>query len=464
MIRIEDNISATLKECVTSPSFLEVSHGRGIIETTPEELSRKIDGIASQLYSWGIREKYLVPLFLWNSLDFIVVFLSLLHIKAIPLMVKMEYRELELAEIFNNAKPQAIIAETEHLGFLGKYLEETIVITRTVKGFSLAQSFEGIESRKDVPDEVASINYTYRGYGYPLGAMISHGQYLHGVRVLRDGLYAEAGEKMLLVLPMTHIFTIVACIFMPLLYKMTSVIVDTLYPRHLFRYIANLRVDYITAVPEIYALLSRLKDPNEDLSSLKTLVSGGSLLTKDSYENIRNGLGIELCQGYGLTEFTPVSANRRYAARSGTVGPVCDQVACRIESASHEEEGEILIKTPDMMGAYYRRPQESEEANQEGWFRTGDLGRFEDGHLVFIKELKKTRKINGNLVDLEEVSRAICMDKDIAKAQVSLDGNSLVAGISISKHIDLESKTKELRSYLRQNLAAYKIPKKITAA
>jgi long-chain acyl-CoA synthetase len=262
---------------------------------------------------------------------------------------------------------------------------------------------------------------------------------------------------------MTHIFTIVACIFMPLLYKMTSVIVDTLQPRLLFRYIANLRVDYITAVPEIYGLLSRLKDHNEDLSSLKTLVSGGSLLTRDSYENIRNGLGIELCQGYGLTEFTPVSANRRYEARSGTVGPVCDQVACRIESASPEEGGEILIKTPDMMGAYYRRTQESREANQEGWFRTGDSGRFQDGHLVFIKELKKTRKINGNLVDLEEVSRAICMDTDIAEAQVGLEGNCLVAGICISKYIDLESKTKELRSYLRQNLAVYKIPKRITA-
>jgi long-chain acyl-CoA synthetase len=219
----------------------------------------------------------------------------------------------------------------------------------------------------------------------------------------------------------------------------------------------------MAAVPEIYELLSRLKDPKEDLSSLKTLVSGGSLLTKDSYENIRNGLGIELCQGYGLTEFTPVSANRRYEARSGTVGPVCEQVACRIESASHEEQGEILVKTPDIMGCYYHRPQESKEANQEGWFRTGDLGRFDDGHLVFIKELKKTRKINGNLVDLEEVSRAICKDKDIAEAQIKLDGNCLVAGISISRHIDLESKTKELRFYLKKNLAAYKIPKKITA-
>ena len=156
--------------------------------------------------------------------------MALLRIGAIPVMAKLECRAMELDEIFSNAEPQAVIAEKTHLRFLKPYLTNRIVITHAENRFSIEQSAEGLASRDDIPDDIASINYTYRGYGYPLGAMISHAQYLHGARVLQDGLRVEAGEKMLVMLPMTHIFTIVGCILVPLLCQATSVIVDTNAP------------------------------------------------------------------------------------------------------------------------------------------------------------------------------------------------------------------------------------------
>jgi len=462
MIGIGQAVNASLRNWGDWPAFLQVNKAQGTSPTSSAEFFRKILETARQLSAWGVREKFLVPLFLDNSTDFITIFLSLLHIGAIPVLVKLEYRALELGEIFSNARPQAVIAEKEHLKFLTPYLQNTIVITRTENRFSLTQSAEGLRGREDIPDDIASINYTYRGYGYPLGAMVSHAQYLHGARVLQDGLQACAGEKMLIILPMAHIFTMVGCILVPLLFRMTSVIVDSLHPRLLFQYIRDFRIEHITSVPEIYELLYRLHDPAADLSSLKVFVSGGSILTPGSYANLTRAFSVDLLHGYGLTEFTPVSRNVRNEARPGTVGPLCDKVQCRIDPSAPDGAGEILIKTPHATGFYYRRPGESEEAHRDGWFRTGDMGRMVDGHLVFVKELKNTRKINGNLVDMEEVSRAFRLDKDVAEVQVGWENNSLFANLALSRHIDFEEKTKRLKTSLRDVLAEYKIPRRLS--
>lgn len=462
MVGIGGNVSSALRDWTDSPVVIEVSRASGNKITTSTMFSDMIVETARQLHAWGIREKFLVPIFLGNSTDFITIFLSLLRIGAVPVLAKMEYRSLELAEIFTNAQPQAVIVDKAHLRYVSPYLGNTIVVTRADGQLSLTQAVEGLRPREDIPDDVASINYTYRGCGYPLGAMVSHAQYLHGARVLQDGLQASAGEKMLIILPMAHIFTMVGCILVPLLYRMTSVIVDTMNPRLIFQHISDFQIEHVTSVPEIYELLGRLHDHAFDLSSLKVFVSGGSVLTADSYVNLTKAFSIDLLHGYGLTEFTPVSRNIRNKARPGTVGPLCDKVTCRIDASAPDGSGEILIKTPQETGVYYRRPRESGEAHRDGWFRTGDIGRIEDGHLMFVKELKNTRKINGNLVDLEEVVHAIRLDAEVAEVRLEWEKNSLHAHLAVSRRVDFDEKMKRLKGSLREVLAEYKIPRRFS--
>jgi long-subunit acyl-CoA synthetase (AMP-forming) len=78
------------------------------------------------------------------------------------------------------------------------------------------------------------------------------------------------------------------------------------------------------------------------LSSLKVFVSGGSRLTKENYQKIKQAFGIEFLHGYGLTEFTPVSRNIRKQAKPGTIGPFCDGIEYKISSADINGHGEIL--------------------------------------------------------------------------------------------------------------------------
>lgn len=440
--------------------LLELHPGAGVARTSAPQLRQEVSELSVQLASWGIRKRYIVPLFLDNSIGFVQSFLALLKIGAVPLLVKMDWRRLELEEMFRNAEPQAVLTERHHLSVLQPFLNaRMIVVEKSAERFTLAQYSEGLPPREDIPEPIASINYTYRGYGYPLGALVTHEQYLHGARIIGEGLSCHDGEKMLVILPMTHIFTLIACVLAPLLYGLTGSIARTLNPRLLWGFIHDFQIDYITSVPEIYDLLCRLRDPTIDLSSLKAFISGGSTLSDQLFERIREVFSVEPLHGYGLTEFTPVSANTRGKPQKGTVGPIGKGLECRIASPQAGGMGEIQIKAPAMTRQYYRRDRESREACHEGWFRTGDLGRLDGEHLVFLKELKNTRKINGNIVDLLEVSRALRLDPQVAEAEVVLEGDVLVARIAVPAGINFKEKAQELRIHLRGALAGYKIPK-----
>jgi len=85
---------------------------------------------------------------------------------------------------------------------------------------------------------------------------------------------------------------------------------------------------------------------------------------------------------------------------------------------------------------------------------------MENGHLVFVRELKNTCKINGNLVDMEELIRAIRMDKDVADVHVGWKNNSLSAQVAVGRHVDFDEKTRRLKASLRGIVAEYKIPKR----
>jgi long-chain acyl-CoA synthetase len=414
------------------PVFIELPHNKKPVYTDAKEFKQKILRTADFFEKTGIKKDYLVPIFLGNSVDYICSFLGLVKIGAKPIPVKLEYRKIELDEIFKNSEPQAIIAESSHLEVLKPHLSQKIVITRENGVLKLHQKATGELEPEELPDEIASINYTYRGYGYPLGAMVPHGQYIQGARVLQAGLQAKPEERMLIILPMSHIFTLIGCIFVPILHNITSVIANTVHPRKIFGLIDEVKVNHITAVPEIYLLLEKFKDIAGKLKSLKVFVCGGSLLMREDYYRIKNAYNIDLLHGYGLTEFTPVSRNMRGEARADTVGPLCEGVECKIKSEDENNAGEILIKTDFMFQGYYKNPKVTQEAFEGDWFKTGDIGKIEDGHLVFIREKKRTKNVNGNMLDLEELDR-------------------------IMNSIDLKNQS-DLRSSLTNLIAAYKIP------
>jgi long-subunit acyl-CoA synthetase (AMP-forming) len=421
-----------------------------------DEYRSRITALAGTLRAEGIGERTLVSLFLENSIDHLVMLFALFEIGAIPVIAKLEYRSLELDEIFANADPAAVVTEEHHLPVLAPYLEGRTIISRGDRGFRMTQRGEAGTTAADLPDGTASINYTYRGLGYPLGAIVSHAQYLHGARIIQDGVYGLPGQSMLFSIPMSHIFTLVGCVIAPLLYGLTAVIARTIHPRAIFDYFDTYGIEHVVSIPEIYRLLHRSRPAQRTFPALRTFLSGGSFLGPEEHARIGAAFPADLCHGYGLTEFTPVSASRRGRVRTGTCGPLSDGVECRIDA----DDGEILFRTPTMSPGYYRRPAESRDACPDGWFRTGDVGRLESGNLVFSREKKRTCKVNGVMVDLAEVERAIRTHPRVSEAHVAFRDGMVRAEIGVSGGDDSEEIQQELRTYLEERIAAYKVPRR----
>ena len=444
------------------PCLVELRDAKNALPVSADELRSRILDASVQLSRWGLQRGTLVAVFLENSIDYVVILLALVRLKAIPVLGKLEYRTLELNEVFENSDPPVVISEQHHLSLLEPYLRGRTVISRTDQALRLVQQRAEPAEPADLADDIASVNYTYRGYGYPLGALVSHQQYLDGARVLQEeGLQAAPGDRMLYSIPMSHIFTLVGCIMVPLLYGLTGVIARTIHPRVLFDAINVLKIQHVTAVPELYALLRRAAGDSTQLPSLQAFVCGGSVLGDGEYHALRETFGVEVLHGYGLTEFTPVSRNSRGKARAGTVGPVCQGVECRIDSKDGSATGEILIRAASMSQGYYRRPRESQQSRAGDWLRTGDIGHFDGDHLVFDAEEKLTRKVNGVIVDLEEIRRALCLDPDIADAIVRAHQNSVEVDVVPARHFAPNEKIPQIRASLKQLLAPYKVPKTI---
>ncbi len=458
------------------PVIRELQPGKEPRAISAAEYRSRIGELAAWLRREGVGENTAVALFLENSIDHLVMLFALFELAAVPVIAKLEYRSIELDEIFENADPAVVVTEAGHVDVLAPYLEGRHVIERAPEGFRTTQhgrqtpGTNGAGGRlpaaPDVPEGTASINYTYRGLGYPVGALVTHAQYLHGADVLQDGLYGYPGESMMFSIPISHIFTLIGCVLVPLRYGLTAVIARTIHPRMIFEYFDTYGIEHVTAVPEIYRLLYRALPEGRQFPGLRTFVSGGSLLRAEEHGSIARAFDLDFLHGYGLTEFTPASRNIRGRARAGTIGPVCGGVECRIAedgvggAVEGSVAGEVLLRTDTMSGAYYRRSEVSRQASANGWFRTGDIGRLDDGHLVFVREHKRTCKVGGVMVDLEEVKKALMMHPAVHDAHVEFRDGTVEAGLEVQPSTDFEETQRDIRAFLKPRIAAYKVPRR----
>jgi len=457
---IHEALSAVLSQRSQNQAIFEYTPDVGPRVISFSQLGDEVVGLSQEFTGWGIGKRHKVAFFLENSIEFIESFLAILAIRAVPVIVQLDFRKLELEEIFSNAQPEAVISEDFHLDILRPYLGNRLVIGRRNHRFYRIQNGSDRSTCAEFPEETASINYTYRGYGYPLGALAPHAQYLNGANCFQKCVQFQRGGSLLSILPFSHMFSLVGCILLSLLFGIRIIISRSLSPRSIFNIIREQRINYLISVPDILLMLSRSIDPEMSFPSLQTMVSGGSLLRLEDQLCIEQAFGAELLNGYGLTEFTPITGNVRGQSKKGTIGCPSASLEVRIESENTGRIGEICLRTEDMARSYYRRAKETSEAVRDSWFLTGDLGYFDDSHLVFAREKKETRKVHGNMVDLNEVRRAIALIDPTLEVKVDCIDGLLLARLGIPSTVVFEQKVAEIRRNLRQSIASYKIPGK----
>ncbi len=476
-----------------NPVFIEYSGGRRAASCSGREFVALVGEIGRTLDRRGAAAGMRAALCLPNGTLYAAAFAALLTRGIVAAPLKLEYRAAELAAVFRDLQPHFVLSDPGVLPVLAPHLRrfKHIPSVLVVRGLQFEDaSSEAVESaletvaeqltpvgpapeeNPDLPNEAVSINFTYRGYGYPLGALLTAQQYRDGAAGVANGIEIERCRNVGLMLPMSHIYGLVTGVVLPLLYGVPTVVVTTAHPRRALETFAAERISFLPVVPELAEALYLFAPPDGSGIGVELLALGGSALSSEQFERFRGRIAPEVINGYGLTEFTPVAMHRRRAARAGTIGTPLPVLQTRCAAS----DGELLLRGEGVALGYYRRPTETGEAfDRDGWFHTGDICRYDGDELVFVREKKATCKANGLMVDLAEL-RAVfeaCDFVDEAEIRLGDEGISATVIIGDASHNgaagdknETETETeRELRRrlvrFLKPRIAGYKIPKVI---
>jgi len=446
----------------------------GSAKVSYSRLWENIERLAKAFLKIGIKENDKAVIILPNCKEFIYSFYGLARINAISIPLNTYLTSCELDKIFKDSGPRIIITTYDLykkkitpivnkgllIIFIDEPLEECGDDMFELKDLMAKGRRGKLPSFSASNNQIATINYTYRGLGKPLGAMLTHGNYHHGAIGYIRLTKLITSQRALLVTPMSHIFTLVSCVIVPLLRGATVVIMKTFIPSHIFKAIEEHRIDFIIAVPTIYiSLLRNYKEGRFDISSLKYGITGGSYLQENIHREVKEKMNIELLQGYGLTETMPIMCNPHSRNKAGSLGIPGHEVKVKIV------DGEIVVGGPTVMKGYYNGNGENKEYLKDGWFYTGDFGYVDEEGYAYFKGLKKDIiKVGGNNVDLNEVKDVLnsfpgARDVRLSIVEDELWGNRILAEIDVSSKKEITEK--EVKAFCSEKIAIYKIPKKI---
>src|SRR6185295_5026659 len=214
---------------------------------------------------------------------------------------------------------------------------------------------------------IASINYSYFGGGYPKGALLTHANHIYAATGYARHQGFRSSDRLLIMLPACHVYALSGCVNAGLVRGGTLVLTNHYMPRSIFGDIERHGVTILGSVPTVFECLANDKRKDRyDLSSLRLLVTGGSYMPAAVQLACEKALGVELVQGYGLTECLPIICNPAGSGnRRGTLGiPGRRDIYIRIMGETGEQLppgriGEIQIRSTTSMVGYHRLPEDT---------------------------------------------------------------------------------------------------------
>lgn len=327
--------------------------------------------------------------------------------------------------------------------------------------------------KKRSDDELAALLYTSGTSGQPKGVMLTVGNLLANARQCREWVDFNRQDIMLGVLPQFHSFGLTVLTILPLAAGMKVVYTARFMPRKLIGLMKKHRPTVFIAIPSMYGALLAVKGAQpDDLASLRYAVSGAEPLPESIFDNFRERFNITINEGYGLTETAPVTNwCRPHEHKRKSVGKALPRIEQRIVSPERavlnaNEEGEVCIRGPNVMKGYYQLPEATAAVfDEEGYFRTGDMGRIdEEGHLYITGRIKEMLIIGGENVFPREIEEVLNKHESIHASAVigvhdDMRGEVPLAFVELEDGAEF-SET-ELRSFCRDILAQYKVPREI---
>ena len=325
--------------------------------------------------------------------------------------------------------------------------------------------------------DIAFLQYTGGTTGLAKGAMLSHRNMVfnvHQARAYEAGIFDDVRVIAITALPLYHIFSLQSNCLSVMLRGGENILITN--PRDLPAFVKELarhKFVYFTGVNTLFnGLLNTPGFSDVDFSGLRLTVGGGMAVQEAVAKHWKEVTGKTIVQGYGLTETSPTAIVVPLQSEdfTGTIGlPVPSTEASIRDDAGNEvalgELGEICIRGPQVMEGYWQKPEETANVMLSGgWFRTGDIGRMDEGGFVYIEDRKKDmilvsgfnvypNEIEGVVVEMDGVLEA-------AAIGVADEKSGEIVKLFVVRNDDSVT-AEDIVSYCRANLTGYKVPKEI---
>jgi long-chain acyl-CoA synthetase len=410
---------------------------------TYQELSEYVDHFATALTKLGVRQGDRVAIYLPNIPQYIISFYATSRIGAINTAVSPLYRERELEHQINDSGTETLIyldllhpvvekvrdkvklknlvaaSIGEYLpsakriigGLLGKVPKHQIPPDTGVHAFKrLLESTPPAppDVKIDPKEDLVALQYTGGTTGTPKGAMLTHynlvsnavccAYWLHG----KDAPNMETKDVFLTALPLFHIYGMTTAMNAPIYMAGTMVMLPRPDPLEVFKAIQNQKVTVYCGVPTLYSQL--IDHPDIKKYSLKTVkfcISGSAPLPPEIQKQFMELSGGVLVEGYGLTESSPVTHSNPLdktlkTVKIGSIGlpwPDTDAKIVDVQIGTKElaqsQDGELIVKGPQIMKGYWNLPDETKEVLRDGWLYTGDMAKMDQDGYFYITDRKK---------------------------------------------------------------------------
>ena len=456
---------------------------------TYRELSEASDRLAQGLMNLGIEKNDRTAIFLSNSPEFVIAYFGIIKAGSIVVPINHMFKQQETEFILEDADASVVITSLAYLDIIRpikeklkslKYIVLVDGITTDVLNFYEIIERTTARLRQVIidKDSVASILYTSGTTGQPKGAMLSHENFLSNCIACIQVIDVKKTDNFICLLPMFHSFAWTVCVLLPLSVAASITIIDSLRPfRKVVRNIIKKKVTVFVGIPSIYNILIHIHIPPvftsrilKMIDPLRICISGAAALPTEVLSAFEEKFRVPLLEGYGLTETSPVvSLNpMRGKRKPGSVGLPIEGVQVKVVNEQGSELrsgeiGEILVKGPNVMRGYLKNEQATNQTIKDNWLFTGDMGRLDQEDYIYIVDRKKDMiNVRGLNVYPAEIEKVLFRHPKIKEAAVlgikdRLKGEVPKAFIVLKEKESLSAS--EIVSYLRKDLAMFKIPK-----
>ncbi|MET8968549.1 long-chain-fatty-acid--CoA ligase [Streptomyces hydrogenans] len=429
---------------------------------------------AALLAARGVVPGDRVGLMLPNLLEFPALFYGALRAGAVVVPMNPLLKAREIAHYLRDSGAALVFAHESLVEEVeaGRAVADSQALVVPIGAGSLtgllAGHTEPVTASVGAGDDTAVILYTSGTTGLPKGAELTHTNLGRNSEIAARSLFdLKPADNMLGCLPLFHTFGLVVAMNTAVTVGARLTLLPRFEPVLALRTIQERGVTMLAGVPTMYGALlgSHAQEPGAyDVSTLRMCVSGGASLPVEVLHGFENAFDCVLLEGFGMSETSPVASFNHpdRPRKAGTVGTPIEGVELRLADVV-DGVGELCVRGHNVMKGYWGRPEATAETVKDGWLYTGDLARVDEDGYYSIVDRKKDLVIRGGYnVYPREIEEVLYEHPAVAEAAViglpdDALGEEIAAAVALRP--GAEATPKELREFVRDQVAAYKYPR-----